>query len=235
MKPLPVLLSMAACAACGELMRVVEQPTAGLVAPRTYYITLSTFPSDGLRFAVCAGIVPRLMAGMGYGGHDVTGMSEPDWFDEISLKARFRFLDESEGFPALALGFDNEREPVRSGGDYSRLSRGIYLVGSRNWGTPVGDLAAHAGACVSFDDPDHAGCFAGVDASLPAGFGAALDWDPATNEADSARFDETGGFLNAELFWESFGQVRISLQFRDMLEAGGDAYRTLAVDFLGLF
>jgi len=71
--------------------------------------------------------------------------------------------------------------------------------------------------------------------SLPGGFGLALEYDFATDEADSVRFDNNGGFLSGEIYWESFGQVRVSLQFIDILETGGESYRALGVDFLGLF
>ncbi len=216
-------------------MRIVTEPTAGMLSPRTYYVDMRTFPSNGLRFGISAGIVPRLMAGVSYGGWNITGLEDPEWFDQLSLSARFRFIDESNSFPALAVGYCNEREPARAGGTYTRLSRGLYLAASKNFEAPAGDLAFHAGASVSFDDSDHAGCWLGVDKSLPAGFGVALDWDPATNGADSVRFDETGGFLNFEGYWQSFGQVRISIQLMDLFEAGGETYRSLAVDFLGLF
>lgn len=225
---------LTAAAGAGELVRISTEPTAGIVAPGTYYFDMNTFPPAGLRFGIRAGIVPGLMAGVSYGGWDLVGMGDAEWFDRVSVNARFRFVGESRGFPALALGFDNEREPQRAGMDYRRLSRGVFLSASKNFEL-AGDLAFHGGISVSFDDPDHAGCWFGVDKSLPAGFGLALDWDPATNEDPSVRFDETGGFLNFEGFWQSFGQVRISFQFRDILEAGGDAYRAVGVDFLGLF
>ncbi len=229
-----VLALSASASQAGELMRIVAEPTAGMLSPRTYYVDMGTFPTDGLRFGISAGVVPRLMAGVSYGGWDVTGMDDPEWFDHLSLSARFRFVDETISFPALALGYSNEREPSRAGGTFIRLSRGLYLALSKNFEAPAGDLAFHAGASVSFDDSDHAGCWFGVDKSLPAGFGVAADWDPATNEPGSVRFDETGGFLNLEGYWQSFGQVRISIQIRDLFEAGGETYRCLAVDFLGL-
>ena len=229
-----VLALSASISNAGELMRIVSEPTAGMLSPRTYYVDMGTFPTDGLRFGISAGVVPRLMAGVSYGGWDVTGMDDPEWFDHVSLSARFRFVDETVSFPALALGYSNEREPSRAGGTFIRLSRGLYLALSKNFAAPAGDMAFHAGVSVSFDDSDHAGCWLGVDKSLPAGFGVAADWDPATNEPGSVRFDETGGFFNLEGYWQSFGQVRISIQIRDLLEAGGETYRCLAVDFLGL-
>jgi hypothetical protein len=228
-------LALAAPAVAGEMMRTVREPTAGIVAPRTYYVSMSTFPSNGLRFSLYTGIVPGLMVGLGYGGWDVTGLSSPDWFDHVFAKVRFRFLDETTAFPALAIGYDNEDEAVREAGTYTRTSRGLYMAASKNFRAPGGDMGFHGGISVSFDEPDHAGCWLGMDKSLPAGFGIAADYDFATNEADSVRFDKSGGFLNCEVYWESFGQVRVSLQFLDMLDAGGASYRSLAVDFLGLF
>ena len=61
-----------------------------------------------------------------------------------------------------------------------------------------------------------------------------LEWNLATDQHDSVRVDNGGGFVNGEIFWESFGQVRISIQFIDLLQTGGDSYRALGIDFLGI-
>lgn len=228
------LLLLAPSARGAELIRAVTEPTAGVVAPRTLYISLGTFPTDNLAFSVQAGILPRFMAGIGYGGYNITGMSTPDWFQKLYLKARFRFVDEQRTFPGLALGFDNEEEHPRGGGRYHRPERGFYLAASKNFADPIGETAFHLGASFSPGTPDHLGCWMAVDKTLPAGFGLAMDWDLATNGDREYRFDESGGFLNFEVYWQSFGQVRISLQFKDVLETGGQPYRALAVDFLGL-
>ncbi len=228
------MLLLTSAAGGAELLRTVSEPTAGVVAPRTLYISLATFPTDNMTFSVQAGLLPRLMAGIGYGGYNVTGMSTPDWFDRLYLKARFRFLDERRTFPALALGFDNQEEHPRGGGEYTRPERGLYLAVSKNFADPLGETAFHLGASFSPEEPEHAGCWMGVDKTLPGGFGLAADWDLATNSEREYRFDESGGFLDFEVYWQSFGQVRISLQFKDVLETGGMPYRALAVDFLGL-
>lgn len=229
-----LIVALAGTGLAGELLRIVNEPTAGVLSARTYYVSLSTFPNEGLLIGFDIGVLPRLMVGLRYGGEYLTGLNDPIWYDHLRLTARFRFLDESVHLPGLAIGFTNQEEGPRTGATYSRLSRGAYLVGSKNFELQ-GDLAFHAGVSISFEDTDHAGCWIGVDKSLPAGFGLSLDYDFATNEDDSVRFDDGGGFLNAEIFWQSFGQVRVSLQVRDLLETGGQSYRALAVDFLGLF
>lgn len=231
---LATLLFVAPSVRGAELIRAVVEPTAGVVAPRALYIALRTFPTDNLAFSLQAGILPRLMAGIGYGGYSVTGMSTPDWFDKVYLKARFRFFDERRTFPALAVGFDNEVEHPRGGGEYFRQERGFYLAASKNFADPLGETAFHLGSSISPGAPEHLGCWMAIDKTLPAGFGLAADWDLGTNGPGDYRFDESGGFLNLEFYWQSFGQVRISLQFMDLLETGGEPYRALAVDFLGL-
>jgi len=228
------LLILAPAGRGAELIRTVSENTAGVVAPRTLYISMETFPTDNLAFSLQAGVFPRLMAGIGYGGYNVTGMSTPDWFDKVYLKARFRFLDEQRTFPAFAVGFDNENEHPRGGGEYNRPERGFYLVASKNFADPIGETAFHLGTSFSPGNPRHLGFWMGMDKTLPAGFGLAADWDLGTDGDRSRRFDQSGGFLNFEVYWQSFGQVRISLQFRDVLETGGRPYRALAVDFLGL-
>lgn len=228
------LLFVAPAVRGAELIRAVVEPTAGVVAPRALYISLRTFPTDNLAFSLQAGLLPRLMAGIGYGGYSVTGMSTPDWFDKVYLKARFRFFDERHAFPGLAVGFDNEDEHPRGGGEFHRQERGFYIAASKNFSDPVGETAFHMGSSISLEAPEHLGCWMAIDKTLPAGFGLAADWDLGTNGDRDYRFDNSGGFLNFEVYWQSFGQVRISLQFMDLLETGGEPYRALAVDFLGL-
>ncbi len=230
-----LLFLFAGAGGSGELMRIVHEPTAGIVAPGTYSISVNTFPNDGLRFSFCIGIIPRLAAGLGYGGRNITGMYDPSWFDHVYLKARLRLLDETIPLPGVVLGFDNEPEPVRSGGSYRRKARDLYLALSKNFRTIGGDMAFHFGISADVTELVHAGVWTGLDKSFPAGFGLALEYDFATDEADSVRFDIGGGFLSGEVYWESFGQVRISLQFIDIMETGGRSYRALGIDFLGLF
>jgi len=230
-----VLMSVTASSpGAGELMRLIREPTAGMVAPGSYYFSMNTFPSEGLRFSLVVGIIPRLAAGFGYGGWNVTGLDDPRWFDHLYLKARFRVLDETQDFPGVALGFDNEPETIRSGGTYSRKARDLYLVFSKNFLSLGGDLAFHAGISADVDRLVHAGLWAGLDKSLPGGLGIALEYDLATDESDSVRIDNEGGFISGEIYWESSGQVRISLQFMDIFQTGGKSYRALGVDFLGL-
>ncbi|MCD4707038.1 MAG: hypothetical protein K8S62_04790 [Candidatus Sabulitectum sp.] len=218
----------------GELMRVAGEPTAGVIAPRTFNVAMNTFPVSGLRFSVTAGILPRFMAGLGYGGWNITGMSDPDWFDEIYLKARFRVFDEKRSFPAIAFGYDNEEEHTRSGAEYLRPARDFYLAFSKNFAGWGGDMGFHFGVNLTGDNSDHIGSWAGIDKSFPGGFGVSADWDLATNGNTEYRFDKTGGFVDIETYWESFGQVRIGLRFCDILETGGAPYRSLVIDFLGL-
>lgn len=219
----------------GEVMRLVREPTSGIVAPGTYYFSMNTFPSDGLRFSLMAGIFHRFAAGLGYGGWNVIGLDETTWFDHLYLKARFRFIDETETFPGTVIGFDNEQEAIRSGATYSRSSRDMFLVMSKNFKSIGGDMAFHFGLSADVEKLVHLGAWIGLNKSLPGGFGFALEYDAATDQADSVRIDNNGGFLSGEIYWESFGQVRVSLQFSDIMETGGESYRALGVDFLGLF
>ncbi|MCP4646617.1 MAG: hypothetical protein GY852_02635 [bacterium] len=218
----------------GELMRVAGEPTAGVIAPRTFNVAMSTFPTTGLKFSVTIGILPRFMAGFGFGGWNITGTDDPDWFDEVYLKARFRVFDEKVSFPAIALGYDNEAEHARSGAEYLRPARDFYLVFSKNFAGWGGDMGFHFGVNLASDYPSHLGSWLGIDKSFPGGFGVAADWDLGTNGDTEYRFEKTGGFVDIETYWESFGQVRIGLRFCDILETGGAPYRSLIIDFLGL-
>ncbi len=230
-----VLLALL-CAPCrgAELLRVIREPTAGVLARRTYNVSLSTYPSEGLAFSLTAGVLDRFMIGLSFGGRNITGYSDAEFWDHVYARLRFRVIDETEVVPGIALGFDNQPEPSRSGAAYLRPERDLYVALSKNFSTIGGDMALHAGISADLQDPVHAGLWTGVDKSLPGGFGLALEYDFATDGAREVRFDEEGGFLSAEVFWQSFGQVRVSLQFIDLLETGGESYRALGIDFLGM-
>jgi hypothetical protein len=231
---LSMLCFSAGSVLAGELMRVASEPTAGVISPRTFKVAMNTFPENGLQFSFTAGVFPRFMAGLGYGGWNITGSSDIDWFDKVYIKARFRVFDERLTFPAIALGFDNEGEHARAGAEYLRPERGFYLVSSKNFAGWGGDTGVHAGISISGPDASHAGWWLGVDKTFPGGFGLAADWDSGANGLRRYRADKTGGFINVEVYWESFGQVRIGLRFCDVLETAGNPYRALVIDFLGL-
>ncbi|PIE52136.1 hypothetical protein CSA37_08190 [Candidatus Fermentibacteria bacterium] len=233
--PVPVIILLAfSTGLAGELMRVAGEPTAGVIAPRTFNVAMCTFPVNGLKFSVTAGIFPRFMAGLGFGGWNITGTRDPEWFDRVYIKARFRVLDETVSFPGVAFGYDNEEEHSRAGAFYTRPARGFYLVFSKNFSSWGGDTGFHAGVSISHENSHHAGLWLGVDKSLPGGFGASADWDFGTDGDSRYRADNSGGFVSIEAYWESFGQVRIGLRFCDVLETAGDPYRSLVIDFLGL-
>lgn len=228
-----MMFTVIAVSSSGELLRIVTEPTAGIIAPGTYSVSFCTFPEDGLRFSFSVGIISRLVLGMSYGGINVIGVEDAEWFDHLWLKGRFRLLDETDVSPALAFGYDNEPILIRPG-LYSRKAKGMYVVISKNFSTFGGDMGVHGGVSLDPDAPEHAGMWIGFDKSVPGGFGIACEYDPAFNEPDSATVDEDG-FLNAELYWESFGQVRISLQFIDIFQTSGKCYRAIGFDFLSLF
>lgn len=228
-----LLFVIVAVSSSGELLRIVTEPTAGIIAPGTYSVSFSTFPDDGLRFSFSLGIISRLVVGISYGGTNVIGVEDAEWFDHLWLKGRFRLLDETRVSPALAFGYDNEPLLIRPG-LYSRQVKGMYIAISKNFSTFGGDMGVHGGASLDPESPEHAGVWLGFDKSVPGGFGIACEYDPAFNEPDSVAVEEDG-FLNAELYWESFGQVRISVQFIDIFQSSGKCYRAIGFDFLSLF
>ncbi len=218
----------------GELLRIVTEPTAGIIAPGTYSVSFCTFPDDGLRFSFSVGVISRLVLGISFGGTNVIGVEDAVWFDHLWLKGRFRLLDETEVSPAVAFGYDNEPILIRPG-SYSKQAKGMYLALSKNFSTFGGDMGVHGGVSLDPESPAHAGMWVGFDKSVPGGFGIACEYDPAFNDTDSSGVATDDGFLNAELYWESFGQVRISLQFIDIFQSSGKCYRAIGFDFLSLF
>ena len=57
----------------GELVRLVDNPTAGLVDKGRFAVDMRMFPDGGLVGQLHAGIMRRLTIGLSYGGEGVIG------------------------------------------------------------------------------------------------------------------------------------------------------------------
>lgn len=201
---------------------LVDTPTAGLIPAGAFETRARVFPGGGLDLRIEIGIARWLTLGGGFGGVQIIGDGEPDWYPEPGFTLKARLIEESWTLPALAVGVDTQGagywDEARE--RFQFKSRGLYAVVSKNYGW-YGDLTLHGGVNRSLEDADDRDPtpFVGFEKSVGTAWGLALEYDLATNDnLDDGAYGEGRGYLNGAIRWNVAPEMEIRFVVRDMLD-----------------
>jgi hypothetical protein len=216
---------------------LVDAPTAGLVPAGAFETRARVFPGGGVELRLEIGLARWLSLGGGFGGVQIIGDGEPDWYPEPGFSVKARILEESWTFPALALGVDTQGAGVwdEERERYQFKSRGLYAVASKNYAW-YGDLTFHAGLSRSLEEKDDRDVtpFVGFEKSVGSAWGLAVEYDAATNDdRDDGAFGRGRGYLNGAIRWSVAPTMEFRFVVRDMLEnseAVDPSYADVVVD-----
>ena len=205
-----------------ELRWVIDVPTAGILPRGTFDMDMRTFPVGGVQTTLNIGLGHRFMVGVGYGASQVLTDVDPDWNPQVEFLLRFRLHEESEGFPALAVGYssmgfgpyDSENER------YAVKSPGFYFVFSKNFQFYENPAAWHGGINYSLEnsrdnDPN---LFVGFNADVGPSMTFLAEYDFAFN--DTERYSVYGkrrGYMNMGLAWYITQELSLELDMKNLL------------------
>ncbi len=200
---------------------LIDTPTAGLMPAGTFETCTRVFPGGGVEVRLDIGVQDWLSIGGAYGGLQIIGDGEPDWYPEPGFFLRVRTVQETYVLPAIAIGIDTQGSGYydRSRDRFQYKSRGVYLVASKNYAW-LGDLTWHAGVSRSLEESDDRDItpFIGLQKSIASKWGLMLEYDLAVNDnRKDGAFGRGRGYLNSGLSWALAPQVEIRLVVRDML------------------
>jgi hypothetical protein len=199
---------------------LVDTPTAGTSPVGAFETRTKAFPGGGLEIRVDIGLAHWLTLGGSYGGLQIIGDGEPDWYPEPGFAVKVRVLQESWVLPALALGVDTQGagywDDARE--RYQYQSRGLYAVLSKNYAW-YGDLTLHGGVNRTLEGNDeNLNPFVGFEKSLGAFWSLALEYDAALNDdRDDGAYGRGRGYLNGAIGWNLSQDMQVRLVVRDML------------------
>lgn len=201
---------------------LVDVPTAGLTGQAQVETWAKAFPGGGLELRVDVGLTDRISVGVGYGGLQVIGDGDPEWYPRPGLALKIRLLEENWTLPALAVGIDTRGAGFwdEARDRYQFKSRGVYVVASKNYAF-LGDLALHGGANRSLEDEDDGDVtgFAGLEKSIGPWIGLGAEFDLALNDnEDDGVYGEGRGYLNGSLRVRPDPRFEVRLVVRDMLD-----------------
>ena len=207
-----------------ELTRLVDSPTAGLVAKGRFGVDLRLFPDGGVLGQLDAGVMRRLAIGISFGGQGIIGDGSIDWYPRVEAAVRYRVVEESTALPAATIGFETQGYGAHGGDRYQVKSKGVYLALSKNYLSSMGQFGVHGGVNLSReekDDGDLSG-WVGMDKAINEELSMVVEYDFAFNDNDSDALGSGRGYLNLGAYWSAVPNIRIGLQLMNMLGNGDE-------------
>ena len=186
--------------------QLVEAPTAGLLPARSLGLDLQFYGGDGILGNVLVGLFSRGMVGVSFGGQNLLGNGAMNWNPHIEFSGRVRVIEEGYKIPALAVGYTSQGygmfdEELKR---YTRKSKGVYVVASKNFWSPLGYTGLHVGVNRSFedgdDDEDFTG-YVGVDTGIGKYVVVLAEYDFGLNDNSDNSLGSGKGFFNAGVRW----------------------------------
>ncbi len=201
---------------------LVDTPTAGLISEGAFETRARVFPGGGMDLRLEIGIAHWLTLGGAFGGVQIIGAGEPDWYPEPGFSLKVRVVEEGWTIPAIALGVDTQGAGYwdERAERFQYKSRGLFAVLSKNY-MWYGDLTFHGGISRSLEEQDDRdpSPFIGVEKSIGTAWGIAFEYDAATNDNQKdGIFGRGRGYLNGAVRWSVAPAMEFRFVVRDMLE-----------------
>jgi outer membrane receptor protein involved in Fe transport len=203
--------------------KLVDCPTAALLPRGSFDFDIRVYPGGGSIFAIDIGLMRRLMVGMSFGGQNVIGEGEPDWNPRIEFAVKYRMINESFVFPALAIGYDSQGDGAYNDSlkRYTYKSKGFYAVLSKGYASGDIPIGLHAGANYSLENEDkdkNVTIFFGADVLFGENFGAVAEYDLGSND-DNAKelFGKGYGYLNVGAQWIFSKSLYLQFNLKNLL------------------
>lgn len=224
-----------------EYRQLIDMPTAGIMERGSVGLTTELLPFGTLIAKVEAGIFENISIGLSYGGSNIIGSGEPDWYPfPPGVNFRFRVMDESILIPSLTLGFDTQGkgEYFKNEKRFEIKAPGIFAAASKNFGL-LGYLSLHGTVNYTVledkDGDNFVNLMVGAEKTLGSSFSFLIEYNFALNDNSTNQFGKGKGYLNLGLRWSIANGVTVGFDLRDLLENKKwnprSADRALVIDF----
>jgi hypothetical protein len=231
-------VSVGARAADEHFARLVDTPTAHTYLKGDFSLGLEVVGDGGLRGSAQVGASDFFYLGISYGGENVIGSGNPDWYDSIEVDAKFRLAPEGDPIPALAIGYDGRGYGAQlEDGTFEKPSLGFYAVLTKT--LPFSEFwQLHGGIGRTLEleraRPDF---WISLSARFSEEFSVLTEYQLGNDATKEDPTDKTG-YLNLGLRWVFMEQIVIDFYFRNLLGPSGSpnlSSRAIAFTFYQSF
>jgi len=242
-----IMLTVATCVMVSQAddeafqtLRILDNHTAGML-PRGYfgldcrtypdgYAATNATPGSGVTMSLIAGLTDKLNIAIGYGGDGLIGRDTPRFNPHIGAMFKYRIIEESYSWPAVAIGYDHQGFGGidESYNGYMYKSPGFFIAFSKNYlvFTKL-QLGLHGGITYSLEDYDNIkwpNGYIGTDIALNEDITLATEYDLALNAADWGYdtlhyYNPLRGYLGIAARWNISKSLNVEFAFKDLLES----------------
>lgn len=224
-----------------EPRRIVDMPTAGVIPKGHFEANSFLMQSGGLMAEFLAAPFKNFTVGISFGGQDVIGVSSPKFQEYPGVQAKYRIIDETTEFPAIAVGYNSQGMGLYSEKEnrYQTLSPGGYLAVSKSFLSPIGLSFVHAGVNYSFEPKaDHRSVnfYLGAEQTIFSRISVGTELN--LNLENNSAFLENNGLLNFQFKWAASEDLTVMLMFRDAFanfRASESLVRFLRFEYINRF
>ena len=204
-----------------EYRTLIDMPTAGILEKGFVGATTDVLPLGVVIERLEVGVFDNVSFGISYGGANVIGEGEIDWYKLPGVNIRFRLFNEALTFPAISVGFDSQGKGVYhdSSGRYDIKSPGFYGAASKNFAF-LGYLSIHATASYSLESKDgdnFVNLYIGAEKTLGSSVSLIAEYNFAFNDNETKYYGSDKGFLNAGIRWSIGTGFTLEFDLRDLL------------------
>lgn len=205
-----------------EYRSLVDMQTAGILKKGFVASVTDVLPYGSVIQKLEVGVFDNISIGISYGGANIIGAGNPEWYKYPGVNIRFRLFDESLTIPAVTLGFESQGKGVYfdSSGRYAIKSPGFFASASKNFAL-LGYLSFHGCLNYSLENKDGDGfvnLVAGIEKTIGKNVSIITEYDFALNDNTTDLFGNGNGYLNMGLRWNMADGFTVEFDLRDLLD-----------------
>ena len=206
-----------------EYRSLIDMPTAGILEKGFVGLTTDVMPNGVLIEKLEVGVFDNVSFGISYGGSNIIGQGNINWYKYPGVNLRARILNESNTFPAISVGFDSQGK-----GEYSDVtnrfaikSPGFYAEVSKNFSF-IGFLSLHGTINYSLETKDgdnFTNLSVGFEKTIGNKLSLICEYNFALNDnAITSAFGNGSGYLNMGLKFGIAQGFTFEFDLRDLLD-----------------
>ncbi len=228
---------MAAQGSAGELalyesQRIVDMPTAGMLPRGAIAIRVIAFEQGGVLSEVIVSPLSQVQLGLGYSGTGIIGSGAIRWQGTPALHLRWRILDETLLFPAIAIGLETLGRGSVSGNSFATPAPGAFIAASKQFRWWLGGCAVHGGVGYGFDlrfNGRTTNAWLGIEQSLGRSVAVSFEVNPGSIEHAMPLL------FNAVVRWSVIRGATLEFYARDLgARMGSQPTRALGIECIAL-
>jgi hypothetical protein len=213
--------------------KLIDCHTAGLLPKGYFDLDLRLFTEGGIITSAGVGLTDRLNIGVAYGAERLIGQRKAKGYPWPGALIKYRIMEESYVFPALAMGFDSQGYGAYDHNRFYFKSKGAFVVLSKNFLLIGHPLGLHGGVNYSVmdsqrenfiseldtlpvvDKNNYLNGYIGLDKSINEEIAVVVEYDLALD--DNLTHNVLYGYLNAGIRYQFDEFLYLELDFKDIL------------------